>query len=99
MMKLLRSLLFALALSPLAAIASGPIDINAADAAALEQVKGIGPAKAQAIVDYRTQNGPFASTADLVKVPGIGAKTMEQISDQVTAGALPASHTAKAAKQ
>ena len=55
------------------------VDINSADATQLESLPGIGPAKAKAIVDYRTQNGPFQSTADLEKVPGIGPKTMEQL--------------------
>jgi len=51
------------------------IDINTADAETLAQsISGIGPSKAQAIVDYRTTNGPFASIDDLVKVQGIGFK-------------------------
>lgn len=87
MTKLLRSLCFALALSPLAALAAGPVNINTADAAALEQVKGIGPATAKAIVEYRRQHGPFAKVEDLVRVSGIGEKSMERLRDQVTAGA------------
>ncbi len=99
MKRFLRAIVLAAVLGPAAALASAPVDINVADAAALEQVKGIGPAKAQAIVEYRSQHGPFASTADLVKVPGIGAKTVEQLGDQITAGTPPARRTAKAAKQ
>ncbi|HRP75259.1 MAG TPA: helix-hairpin-helix domain-containing protein [Rhodocyclaceae bacterium] len=87
MKRLLRSLILALALSPMAAIATGPVDINAADAASLEQVKGIGPAKASAIVQFREQNGPFASVDDLVQVPGLGEKTVAQIRDQLKVGA------------
>ncbi len=89
MMKLLRSLVFSLALLPVALLASGPIDINIADAASLEQIRGIGPAKAEAIVKYREQNGPFASVDDLVKVPGLGERTVAQIREQanVNAGA------------
>lgn len=86
MKRLLRSLILALALSPLAAIATGPVDINAADAAALEQVKGIGPAKASAIIQFREQNGPFASVDDLVQVPGLGEKTVAMIRDQLRVG-------------
>lgn len=100
MKRFLRTLILAATFGCGAAFAS-PVDINTADAAALEQIKGIGPAKAQAIIDYRTQNGPFANTADLVKVPGIGAKTVEQIGDQVTVGASPrraATTTARPAK-
>lgn len=84
MKRLLRSLILALALSPMAVIASGPVDINTADAASLEQVKGIGPAKASAIVQFREQNGPFTSVDDLVQVPGLGEKTVAQIREQVS---------------
>lgn len=86
MKRLLRSLILALALSPMAAIATGPVDINAADAASLEQVKGIGPAKASAIVQFREQNGPFASVDDLVQVPGLGEKTVAMIRDHLRVG-------------
>lgn len=61
------------------------IDINSADAATLaESVNGIGPSKAQAIIDYREENGPFASLDDLVKVQGIGFKTLDRIREFVT---------------
>ncbi|MEF3193521.1 MAG: helix-hairpin-helix domain-containing protein [Halothiobacillaceae bacterium] len=40
-----------------------PIDINSADAAQLEKITGLGPAKAKAIVDYRSKNGPFQGTS------------------------------------
>jgi len=59
--------------------AASAIDINSADATQLESLPGIGPAKSKAIIDYRTQNGPFQNAADLEKVPGIGPKTMEQL--------------------
>jgi len=58
---------------------SGPININTADAGALaRELEGIGPAKAQAIVEYRQKNGPFRSAEDLLKVDGIGKKVLEQ---------------------
>ena len=87
MIKMLRALLFAVVLSPLGALAAGPVDINTADAAALEQVKGIGPSRAKAIVEYRRANGPFAKVDDLTRVPGIGDKAVGKLRDQVTAGA------------
>lgn len=86
MIRLLRSLVFAAALAPLAALAA-PVDINTADAAALEEVKGIGPVRARAIVEYRNANGAFASVDDLTKVAGIGDKSVDQLRDQVTVGA------------
>ena len=65
--------------------AKSMVDINSADATMLESLPGVGPTKAQAIVDYRTKNGPFQSAADLEKVPGIGPKTMEQLTPLITA--------------
>ena len=49
-----------------------PININSADAALLDELPGVGPATAQAIVTYRDQNGPFANVNGLEDVPGIG---------------------------
>ena len=46
-------------------------------ACALAALNGVGEAKAQAIVAYRAENGPFASADDLASVKGIGAKTVE----------------------
>lgn len=48
------------------------ININTADATTLAELKGIGPAKAKAIVDYRRQHGPFKSVEQLADVKGIG---------------------------
>lgn len=86
MKKLLLAALLALSLSPLAAMASPQIDINSADATTLEQVRGIGPAKASAIVAYRQENGLFKSVDELVNVPGIGERSLEQVREQVTVG-------------
>lgn len=84
MRKIIASMLFAAALSPLCVAAAGTVDLNSADAAALEGVKGIGPARAAAIVQYRDKHGPFASVDDLVKVPGIGDKSIVQLRDQLS---------------
>ncbi|WP_051343593.1 helix-hairpin-helix domain-containing protein [Alicyclobacillus herbarius] len=59
---------------------SGKIDLNTADAATLETLPGIGPARATAIIQYREQHGPFASVQDLDKVTGIGAATLARLS-------------------
>jgi len=62
------------------------LDLNAATAAELEDLPGIGPAKAQAIVAFRESVGPFRSVDDLLKVKGIGPKLLEQIRPFVRAG-------------
>ncbi|WP_373001746.1 ComEA family DNA-binding protein [Marinobacter sp.] len=54
------------------------ININTADVATLASLNGIGQSKAEAIVAYREANGPFAVTADLTKVKGIGERTVEK---------------------
>ena len=87
----IRALLFVLAISPLAVMATNPVNVNTADAAALEQVKGIGPARAKAIIEYRNANGPFAKIEDLTRVPGIGDKSVLQLREQLTVGAAPKS--------
>jgi competence protein ComEA len=55
------------------------IDVNRAELWLLEALPGIGEVLAQRIVDYRSENGPFRTTEDLVKVSGIGSATLEQI--------------------
>ena len=65
------------ALLPLAALAD-PVDINTADATTLaKELKGIGPARAKAIVEYRQKNGPFKSADELMQVKGIAAQVVE----------------------
>lgn len=59
------------------AVASDPVDINQASAEQLASTLiGVGPAKAQAIVAYREQNGPFATVDQLIEVKGIGEKLL-----------------------
>jgi competence protein ComEA len=62
------------------------ININEADAAALASLKGIGPARAEAIVEYRKANGPFRSIDDLTKIKGISAAFVDKNRDQLTVG-------------
>jgi competence protein ComEA len=57
------------------------ININTADAAALETLPGIGPTFAARIIDYREQNGPFSSVEDLIQVKGIGPATLDKMRD------------------
>lgn len=63
---------------------SAKVNINTADATALEAIHGIGPKKAEAIIAYRQQNGRFASIEDIAKVKGIGQKRFAKISQYLT---------------
>jgi competence protein ComEA len=56
-----------------------PIDLNTASIVQLDALPGIGPATAQAIVDYRTQHGRYRSVDDLLNVRGIGPAKLDQI--------------------
>ncbi len=60
------------------------ININTASETELETLSGVGPVTAAAIIDYRTQNGPFAAVDDLIDVSGIGPATLELIRPFVT---------------
>ncbi len=60
------------------------IDLNRAEAWLLEALPEIGEGRAQAIIDYREQNGPFNNINELIKVEGIGIATYEKIKDRIT---------------
>ena len=66
-----------------AAVAFAAVDINTANTKELSDLQGIGPSKAQAIVDYRQKNGPFKTTKDLTNVKGIGPKIVEKLGNQI----------------
>jgi competence protein ComEA len=60
------------------------VNINTADQATLETLNGVGPVLAAAIVQYRTEHGPFTSVDQLDEVSGIGPSTLEDLRSQVT---------------
>ena len=74
------------AASKAATPASAPVmvNINKAGVEELDKVRGIGPAMARRIIDFRTANGPFKSVDDLVQVRGIGGSKLQKIKDQIT---------------
>lgn len=55
------------------------INLNSADQASLQKISGIGPKKAQAIIDFRTQNGPFKKVTDLEKIKGFSGKVVAKL--------------------
>lgn len=65
---------------------SALININTAGSTELETLNGIGPAKAQAIIVYRSTNGPFQTIEDIQNVSGIGPVTFNNIKDFITVG-------------
>jgi len=78
-MKLLPSLLAPLLLLLSAPGLADPVNINTADAATLaRELKGVGEARARAIIDHRSQHGPFRSADELTLVRGIGQKVVDQ---------------------
>jgi len=66
-----------------------PIDINTASATELEALPGVGPSRAQAIVDARTRMKGFQRVEDLMRVKGIGRKTFRELRPLVTVGPKP----------
>ena len=76
---MLRLLLFYLVLLLVSVVSAEPVNINVASADELaENLKGVGPKKAKAIIEYREVNGPFYTAEELVNVKGIGPKTVKK---------------------
>lgn len=93
-MKSIRAVLASLCLSLLLAgtafanESAEKVNINTADAATLARVlHNVGQAKAEAIVAYRAENGPFRSAEQLAQVRGIGLRTVEQNVERIDVGA------------
>lgn len=78
---------------------AAPVNINKADAETIaESLKGIGLKKAQAIVQYRKQNGAFKTVSELVNVKGIGEKTIKKNKSDIRFSKVKASKKAKKEK-
>jgi len=68
------------------AAVEGLININTADAADLDKLPGIGPARAADIINYRESKGGFKTIEEMKNIKGIGDKTFESMKDLITAG-------------
>jgi competence protein ComEA len=62
---------------------SGKININSASAAELERLPGVGPSRAEAIVNYREENGDFTSIDEIMNISGIGPKTYDNLKELI----------------
>ena len=83
-MKILQVCLFALYFILLSPLQAESVNINTADVDQLQQsLTGVGKSRAQAIVDYRDQHGPFDRIEDLTEVDGIGLRTLEANRDNL----------------
>lgn len=72
------------------AFAATPVNVNKADAATLaKSLDGVGHSKAEAIVAWREEHGPFKSVEDLSQVKGIGPATLERNHDAILLGDAP----------
>jgi competence protein ComEA len=72
--------------SPEGTVVAGPVDLNTATLEQLDELPGVGPTTAQAIIDHREQNGPFRSVDELLDVRGIGDAKLAQLRPLVTVG-------------
>lgn len=63
--------------------ATGPLDLNTATQAQLEELPGVGPSTAKAIIDYREKNGRFRAVEELLDVRGIGPAKFSEIEELV----------------
>jgi competence protein ComEA len=62
----------------------GKINLNKASEVELQTLTGVGPSKANAIIEYRDENGSFKEIEELMEISGIGEKTFEKFKDQIT---------------
>ena len=81
-MKLAQNLLLLAGLLAFPAFAA--VNINTATQSELEAIRGVGPAKAKAIISYRDANGAFKSVQELDKVKGFGKASVEKLQGELT---------------
>jgi|SRR5690349_16446690 competence protein ComEA len=87
--------LLAIALAIASQWASAALNLNTASKEELVALSGIGPAKAQAIIDYRVQHGGFKTVDELKDVKGIGARRFEKLKSELTVSPVTAKPAAR----
>ena len=87
------SLLVSLFVSPV--VLAETVNINTADATALDSLNGIGVKKAEAIIAYRSEHGDFKSLEEIKEVPGIGDKMFDKIKEDISLGDATTTTVAK----
>lgn len=70
-------------------MAFAAVNLNTATASDLDGIKGIGPSKAKAIIDYRSKNGSFKSVEDLKNVKGFGEKSIAKLKSELSVSGGP----------
>ena len=95
----MKRLSLALAFALCSGSALAVVNLNTASMDELVALPGIGPAKAQAILDYRTAHGSFKSVEEVKDVKGIGAKRFEKIKGELAVVGAPAKPAARPAEK
>ncbi len=86
----MKSILVATLFALSSGFAWATVNLNTASKDELVALPGIGPVKAQAILDHRAAHGPFKSIEQLKDVKGIGAKRFEKLKPELSVAAVPA---------
>ena len=69
-----------------AATATAPVNLNTATAEQLATIPGVGPKRAERLIDYRQKNGGFKKVEDLMNVSGVGEKSFLKMKPLITVG-------------
>lgn len=93
---MMKSILVAALFALSSGFAWATVNLNTASKDDLVALPGIGPVKAQAILDYRAAHGPFKSIEQLKDVKGIGAKRFEKLKPELTVATVPGKAAAAA---